>query len=75
MVCQINTGMTLDEIFEKALHTPNQSDKQAIEMSYPNIYKNKKIGGKKKVRREKVVVRSTATGKIYGERTVVQKNT
>lgn len=59
----------------KELIAPNQSDKKAVEMTYPNVYKNKKIGGKKGARREKVVVRDSNTGKVYGRRTVVQKAT
>lgn len=58
------------------LYQPNQSDKKAKEMTYPNVYKNKKVGGKTNTRREKVVVRSSGKdGKVYGMRTVVQKDT
>ena len=64
-----------DIISEKALYTPNQSDKRAKEMVYPNVYKNKDVGGKTGVRKEKVVVRDSKTGRVYGMRTVVQKNT
>ena len=65
-----------DILSEKLLYTPNQSDKKAKEMTYPNVYTNKKIGGKTGTRREKVVFRSSGKdGKIYGMRTVVQKNT
>lgn len=59
----------------KELIAPNQSDKKAVEMSYPNVYKNKDIGGKKGARLEKVVVRDSNTGKVYGRRTVAQKAT
>lgn len=59
----------------KELIAPNKVDKGAVEMSYPNIYKKKDYGGKKKVRKEKVVYRDTATGKIYGRRTIHQKAT
>lgn len=59
----------------KDLYTPNQSDKEAKEMTFPNVYKNKDVGGKTKVRKEKVVVRDTKTGRVYGMRTVAQKAT
>ena len=57
------------------LIAPNQSDKKATEMGLPSFYTNKDAGAKKKVRREKVVVRDSKTGKVYGRRTVLQKNT
>jgi hypothetical protein len=59
----------------KDIYQPNQSDKEASEMSFPNVYTNKKVGGKKKVRKEKVVVRDSKTGRVYGMRTVIQKYT
>lgn len=40
-----------------------------------NMYKNKDAGKKKKVRTEKVVIQDTKTGKIYGQRAVIQKST
>jgi hypothetical protein len=59
----------------KDLYKPNQSDKGAVEMSYPNYMKNRKVGGKTKTRKEKVVVRDSKTGRVYGMRTVIQKDT
>lgn len=59
----------------KDLYKPNQSDKDAEEMSLPNFLTNKKVGGSSKVRKEKVVVRDTKTGRVYGMRTVLQKAT
>ena len=59
----------------KDLYTPNQSDNEATEMSFPNFYTNKKIGASTKVRKEKVVVRDSKTGRVYGMRTVAQKAT
>jgi len=53
-------------------YQPNQSDKLAVVMKYPNIYKDKNVYNKHKVRREKVIVKSSGTGKIYSERTVFQ---
>lgn len=60
-----------DILNEKQLYTPNQSDKTAKEIEYPNVYTSKNAG-KGKLRREKVVVRDSNTGKVYGMRTVVQ---
>lgn len=57
------------------LIAPNQSDKKAKEMGLPNFYTDKGQGKKTGVRREKVVVRDSKTGKVYGRRTVWQKNT
>lgn len=57
------------------LIAPNQSDKKAKEMGLPNFYTDKDQGKKTAVRREKVVVRDSKTGKVYGRRTVLQKNT
>lgn len=59
----------------KQLIAPNQSDKKATEMGLPSFYDNPDAGAKKKVRREKVVVKDSKTGKIYGRRTITQKNT
>ena len=41
----------------------------------PNMYKKKDAGKKKNVRKEKITVRDTKTGKIYGRRTIAQKAT
>lgn len=60
---------------EKYLYKPNVADRQAKEMGLPDQYKNTDWGKKKKTRREKVTVRDTKTGKVYGQRTMVQKNT
>ncbi len=62
-----------DILSEKHLYTPNQSDEGAKEMDYPNVYTNKDIGGKTKLRKEKVVVRNSKNGVVYGMRTLVQK--
>lgn len=59
----------------KQIYTPNQSDKEATEMKYPNMYKDKSAGASDKVRKEKVVIRNSKTGQVYGMRTVVQKRT
>ena len=56
---------------------PSSSDKGAIEMSYPNVYdeKNRNYGARKKARKEKVTVRESKTGKVYGRRTIIQTET
>jgi len=59
---------------DKQLYKANVADKQAVEMKYPNQYKNEDWS-KKKVRREKVVVKDKKTGKVYGQRTILQKST
>lgn len=58
----------------KHLYKPNEADKQATEMGLPNQYKNKDWGSEKP-RKEKVIVRDTKTGKVYGQRTIFQKRT
>jgi len=60
----------LREIYN--LIEPSSTDKGAVEMKYPNIYKDKKLGAKKKARKEMVVIRSSGTGKIYGRKTIRQ---
>ena len=40
-----------------------------------NMYKRKNAGLKKNVRKEKVTVRDTKTGKVYGRRSIQQKAT
>lgn len=63
------------KLFEiKQLIQPNISDNQASEMTTPNVYdvKNRGIGAKTTAKREKVTVKDSKTGKIYGRRTVVQ---
>jgi len=59
------------------LITPSTVDKGATEMSYPNVYdkKNRDFGARKKLRKEKVTLRDTATGRVYGRRTIVQNAT
>ncbi len=54
---------------------PSSSDKGAKEMSLPSFYTNKSIGAKKSVRKEKVTVKDSKTGTVYGRRTVLQKST
>lgn len=66
--------MKLAELFEKELIKPNEFDQRAQEMDYPNVYRNKDAGAKNKVRPQKVVVRDSKTGKVYGRRTLYQKD-
>lgn len=60
----------LREIYN--LIEPSSTDKGAVEMKYPNVYKVKNLGAKKKARKETVVIRSSGTGKIYGRKTIYQ---
>ena len=64
--------MLLEEL--KQLIKPNETASRAQEMKLPNVYKkeNRGIGKKMNVKDEKVTVRDSKTGKIYGYRTVVQ---
>ncbi len=57
----------------KELIAPNVADKGAVEMSYPNVYTNKDMGSRTKLRKEKVVVRNSRTGQVYGRRTLYTK--
>jgi hypothetical protein len=61
----------------KELIAPSESDKGAVEMSYPNVYskKNRGIGAKTKVRKETAIRRNSRTGQIYGRKTIYQKAT
>ena len=61
----------LAEIY--SLIEPSSTDKGATPMTYPNVYKEKKIGAKNKVSKQMVVFRSSGTGKIYGRRMIRQK--
>ena len=56
---------------------PSSSDTGAVDMSYPNVYdrKNRDYGARKKIRKEKVTVRDSKTGKVYGRRTIIQNIT
>jgi len=45
--------------------------RKSAEMTYPNAYENRKIIGK--IKNQKVVVRSSGTGKIYGARAIAQQ--
>ena len=67
-------NVKLNELFEKELIEPTEFDQRAKEMSYPNVYQNKDVGGKTKISPQKVVVRDSKTGKVYGRRTVYQKD-
>jgi len=50
---------------------------KASEMTYPNVYdkKNRDFGKRSKIRPERVTVRDSKTGKIYGYRVLFQKST
>jgi len=53
---------------------PNEFDKKAKKMTYPNVYKDRgRIGAKKKLSAQTVVVKSSGNGTVYGRRTIFQK--
>ena len=55
---------------------PSSSDKGAKEMGLPSFYHVKDVGSKTKMRKEKMTVKSSGKDKkVYGRRTLVQKNT
>jgi len=66
----INSSMKVKELIK-----PNEIAVKAADMSYPNVYdkKNRDYGRRTKTRTERVTIRDSKTGKIYGYRTVVQK--
>lgn len=58
----------------KDLIQPSSTDKGGTEMTYPNVYKEKKdIGAKTKISKKTVKVRNSQTGRIYGRRTIYSK--
>ncbi len=62
----------LAEIYN--LIEPSEMDKGGTEMKYPNVYREKgKIGAKTKISKKTVVLRNSATGSIYGRRTIYSK--
>lgn len=63
----------LEFLLEKELVAPNSFDKKAKEMELPNVYDEKDVGAKEKLSAQKVIVKSSGTGKVYGRRTIIQK--
>jgi len=51
----------------------NEVSKKAKQIKYGNAYELKNFGGDARVRLDKVVVRDTKTGKIYGSRAIPQR--
>ena len=49
----------------------------STEMHYPNVYdpKNRDYGKRSKLRSEKVTIKSSKTGKVYGTKTIHQNTT
>lgn len=62
--------MLLNEVIQ--LVKPNEFDKKGTEMKIPNVYKKHEHG---QVTPQTVIVKNSATGKVYGRRTVYQKTT
>ena len=69
--------MKLNDILNEAkqIIVPNDFDKKGKKMTYPNMFRYKDVGSKSGIRPETVTVRDTKTGKVYGRRTIFQKNT
>ena len=61
--------MLLEELI-----APNAFDKKGKKMTYPNVYVHKDIGAKTKVSAQTIIVKSSGTGKVYGRRTIYQKD-
>lgn len=57
---------------EKELIAPNDFDRKGKAMKIPNAYKNTNWGKRTKVSAQTVTVRGEG-GKIYGRRTIIQK--
>lgn len=61
----------LQEIYN--LIQPSDFDKGASVMVYPNVYKTKPTGKKRKARKQTAVIKSSGKdGKIYGRKTIHQ---
>lgn len=69
--------MKLNEILisEKQIIAPNDFDKKGTRMTYLNMFRHKNVGSKTAMRPETVTVKDSKTGKVYGRRTLIQKNT
>jgi hypothetical protein len=70
--------MKLIDIFERSndsdFDPQNSNDHEAHEMKFPNVYGNHDYGRDVKIKKEKVVIRNTKTGKVYGARTIWQRD-
>ena len=60
--------MLLEELI-----APNVFDKKGKKMKYPNVYVHKDAGAKNKVTAQTITIKSSGTGKVYGRRTIYQK--
>lgn len=59
----------------KEIIKPNELDREGKPMRFPNMYKEKGFGKSTNVRPETVTIKDTKTGKVWGRRTIMQKNT
>jgi len=64
----------IEFLVEQSLIEPNVFDRKGKKMTYPNVYRNKSVGGKETVSAQTVEVKDSKTGKIYGRRTIYQKD-
>lgn len=66
--------MKLEDLFEKDdLNVQNDIDKHSKEMTYPNVYDKHDYGKSTKTSRQKVLVKDTKTGRVYGARMLWQR--
>jgi hypothetical protein len=68
--------MKLCDLFEKDndFDAQNDIDHKAKEMSYPSFYDKHDYGKSTKPTRQKVLVKNTKTGKVYGARMIWQRD-
>lgn len=67
--------MTFKEfLMEQSLIEPNEFDRKGKKMKYPNVYKNKGAGSSQRVSAQTVEIKDSKTGKVYGRRTLYQKD-
>ena len=63
----------IEFLLEEELVKPNSFDEKGKEMKLPNVYDEKDVGSKSKLSAQTVVVRNSKNGKVYGRRTIIQK--
>jgi hypothetical protein len=68
--------MKLADLFEKDndFDAQNSIDHKAKEMTFPSVYDKHDYGKDTKPKREKLLVKNTKTGKVYGARMIWQRD-
>lgn len=64
----------IEFLTEQSLIEPNEFDRKGKKMKYPNVYRNKGAGSNQRVSAQTVEIRDSKTGKVYGRRTLYQKD-